>query len=350
MSAGSCRFGAMIFAGAIAAALFAANPAFLAATLDSATITRPDPADGGALIQTAQHQFSTGNYTAAIAALQSAIAQNSSNAEAYYWLGRCYYEVRDYDNAVTQAEKSVSLDPKNSVYHQKLGQAYGGKADRDRSFFIAKKVKKQFEEAVRLNPSNLEARRDLEEFCIDAPFIVGGSKDEARAQVDAIAAIDPMEGHLARAVFYQNASKNLASAEGEYRQVLDAKPNRIEPYLEVAGFFQKQNKPSDADAAIQAATKINAKDPRLTFYMGVSRVLSGSDSANAEKFLKSYLASTPDRSDWPSHAAAREWLGRLYEAQGKRAEAAEQYRAALRLEPGRKETQARLEKLEKSSR
>ncbi len=343
------RVGTAISVVGFAATVFASS-GVSATKADLMLTALPAAADGNALIQTAQHQFNSGNYTAAIAALQNAIAQNSSNAEAYYWLGRCYYEVRDYDNAITQAEKSVALDPQNSLYHEKLGQAYGGKADRDRSFFVAKKVKKEFEEAVRLNPSNVQARRDLEEYCIEAPFIVGGSKDEARTQVDAIASIDPVEGHLARALFYEKSSKNLSSAEAEYRQVLDAKPNRIEPYLEVAGFFQNQNKPSDADIAIQAAAKVSAKDARLPFYMGVSRVLSGSDSANAEKYLKSYLASTADRSDWPSHAAARDWLGRLYEAQGKRAEAAEQYRAALRLEPGRKETQARLEKLEKSSR
>jgi tetratricopeptide (TPR) repeat protein len=346
------KWRAWIAAG-FAAAIFAffaicAQP--IATAANAMPTARVSAADGAALVQTAQHQFNSGNYTAAITSLQAAISQNSSNAEAYYWLGRCYYEVRDFDSAVTQAEKSVSLDAKNSVYHQWLGTIYGGKADRDRSFFLAKKVKKEFEEAVRLNPSNVQARRDLEEFCIDAPFIVGGSKDEARGQIEAIAAIDPVEGHLARAVFDQNASKNLAGAESEYRQVLDAKPSRIEPYLEVAGFFQGQNKPSDIDAAIQAAAKVNAKDLRLSYFMGVSRVLSGTDSAKAEMYLKSYLASTPDRSDWPSHAAARDWLGRLYEAQGKRAEAAEQYRASLRLDPGRKETQARLEKLEKSSK
>jgi tetratricopeptide (TPR) repeat protein len=346
----SGRFRKLISAATFAAAIFASYPKLAAARSIASRAARPSGGDGAALVQTAQHQFNSGNYTAAITSLQAAISQNSSNADAYYWLGRCYYESRDYDNAVTQAEKSVSLDPKNSIYHQWLGRSYGGKADRDRSFFLAKKVKKEFQEAVRLNPSNVEARRDLEQFCIDAPFIVGGSKDEARAQIDAIAAIDPVEGHLARGIFDQNASKNLGSAESEYRQVLDAKPNRVDPYLEVGGFFLTQNKPSDMDAAIQAAAKINAKDPRLTFYMGVSRVLSGSDYASAEMYLKAYLASTPDRSDWPSHASARDWLGRLYEAQGKRAEAAEQYRAALRLEPGRKETEARLEKLEKSSR
>jgi tetratricopeptide (TPR) repeat protein len=78
-------------------------------------------------------------------------------------------------------------------------------------------------------------------------------------------------------------------------------------------------------------------------------VLGNANLAGAEQYLKSYLASTPDRSDWPSHAVAREWLGRLYETQGKRAEAAEQYRAALQLDPKQKEARARLEKLEKAS-
>jgi len=139
------------------------------------------------LLQAAQRQFSSGNYTSAIATLQSAVTQNSSSAEVHYWLGRNYYELRDYDNAVTQAEKSVELDAKNSLYHDWLGRSYGGKADRERSFSLAKKTKKEFEQAVQLDPSNVAARRDLEEYDLQAPWIVGGNKDDARGQVEAIA-------------------------------------------------------------------------------------------------------------------------------------------------------------------
>jgi tetratricopeptide (TPR) repeat protein len=304
--------------------------------------------DSTAEIQAAQRQFNAGNYAAAISTLQSAVAQNSSGAEAYYWLGRSYYEVSDFDSAVTQAEKAVSLDPKNSLYHQWLGRIYGGKADRDRSFSLAKKVKKEFEDAVALNPSNLEARRDLEEYCLDAPWIVGGNKDEALEQVNAIAAADPVQGHLARAVYDREALKKTDEAENEIQQVVAAKPAKIDPYLEVAGFFQTLNKPDDMRAAIQAGAAISPNDARLAYYRGVAGVLSATDLPAAERDLKSYLASTPDRSDWPPHAAAREWLGRLYETQGKRADAAEQYRAALQLDPKRKEARARLAKLEKS--
>lgn len=306
-------------------------------------------ADAAALIQTAQRQFNAGNYSGAIATLQSAVSQNPNSGEAYYWLGRSYYEIRDYDNAIAAAEKSVAIDSKNSVYHQWLGRIYGGKADRDRSFSYARKVKKEFEEAVQLNPSNIAARRDLEEYCLQAPWVVGGNKDEAKAQVEAIAALDPIEGHLARAVYDLDGQKKPDLAEQEYRAVLAAKPAKIDPYFEVISFFQHQNKPADMQAAIDAAVQVSPNDPRLAFARGVTLVLANTNLADAEKNLKAYLASTPDRSDWPSHAAARYWLGRLYESQGKRGEAAEQYRAALQLDPEDKDAKTHLEHLEKAS-
>jgi tetratricopeptide (TPR) repeat protein len=198
--------------GLILSAPFAAGATFR----DARTIAKPPAAhsvfsgaaaDATAQIQNAQRQFNAGNYSGAISTLQAATLQNPNSAEAYYWLGRSYYEIRDYDNAITAAEKSVAIDAKNSVYHQWLGRIYGGKADRDRSFTYARKVKKEFEAAVELNPSNIAARRDLEEYCLQAPWVVGGNKDEAKTQVEAIAALDPIEGHLARAVYDLDGQK-----------------------------------------------------------------------------------------------------------------------------------------------
>jgi tetratricopeptide (TPR) repeat protein len=299
------------------------------------------------VIQAAQRDFNAGNYAAAISTLQPLATGSSSNAEAYYWLGRSYYEISDYDSSVAQLEKAASLDAKNSVYQLWLGRAYGGKADRERSFSLAKKVKKQFQLAVSLNPSNIEARRDLEQFCLDAPWIVGGSKDEALEQVNAIAAIDPIQGHLARAVYDRLALKKPDEAEKEIRQVLASDPKTPGPYFEVIDFFESQNKPADMSAAIEAAARLSPNDSRLAFYRGVVGVLSNTNLPDAERNLKAYLASTPERSDWPSHASARNWLGRLYEAEGKRAEAAEQYRAALQLDPKLKDAETRLSRLEK---
>jgi tetratricopeptide (TPR) repeat protein len=320
---------------------------FLSGLVVRTSLTAASP-DASSAIQAAQRQFNAGKYAAAISTLQSAVSQNSSSAEAYYWLGRCYYETLDYDNATDQLEKAVSLDPRNSLYHQWLGRAYGGKADRDRSLSMAKKVKKEFQAAVNLNPSNVTARRDLEEYLVDAPWIAGGSKDDALEQVNAIAALDPIEGHLARALYDREGLKKPDEAEAEIHQVLNAKPKDADPYFEAAEFFQTQNRPSDIGATLDAAAQVSPNDSRLPYFRGVTAVLSNSNLPRAEQDLKSYLASAPDRSDWPSHAAAREWLGRVYELEGNRTEAAEQYRAALQLEPKRKEARARLQKLEKS--
>jgi tetratricopeptide (TPR) repeat protein len=307
------------------------------------------PADASAIVSQAQQQFDEGNYSGAISTLQPAASQTPPNGEVYYWLGRSYYELRDYDNSIANLEKAVAIDPKNSVYHQWLGEADGGKADVDRSFSFARKVKKEFGEAVSLNGSNIEARRDLEEFCLDAPWIVGGSKDEAMAQVNAIAAIDPVAGHLARAVYLREALKNNEQAESEYKQVLAAKPKKPEPYFEVADFYIAQNRPADIETAIQAAAVVSPKDPRISFYRGVEAVLANQNLPDADQDLKSYLATTPERSDWPSHASARVWLGRLYELEGKTPDAAEQYRAALQLDPRNKEARARLDRLGKGT-
>ena len=301
----------------------------------------PAAADG-------ERKVNAGDYRGAISTLQSALSQNPGDAGAYYWMGRGFYELRDYDNAISALQKAIALAPQNSDYHNWLGRAYGGKADREHSFFVAKKVKAEFQAAVRLDPSNIQARRDLEEYCISAPWIVGGSKDEALAQVNAIAAIDPVEGHAARAMYYNDGLKKPAQAAAEYQAILRSGSTKIEPYLEAANFFINQDQPANVLAAVNAAAGVAGNDARLDFYRGVLGVLDGTNMAAAERYLKSYVASTPDRSNWPNHASARFWLGRLYEAMDKPGAAAEQYRAALQLDPNRKDARARLNKLAKS--
>jgi tetratricopeptide (TPR) repeat protein len=305
------------------------------------------PANDPPALQSARNQYKAGNYSAAIAALLPLASQSGASGDIYDLLGRCYYELRDYDNAAANGEKAIAANPTNSSFHDWLGREYGGKADRDHSFSAAKSVKKEFEAAVNLDPSNIDARRDLEEYDLDAPWIVGGDKSEALMQVEAIAAIDPIQGHLARAEYDQNQKKH-DEAQDEYRQVVNAKSATVAEVLDAAAFFEHENMLADLDAAVRSAAKIAADDPRVSFHRAVQGILSNADLPGAERDLKSYLANTPDRSDWPSHAAAREWLGRLYELEGKNQDAAEQYRAALQLDPGRKEARQRLQKLSKT--
>ena len=87
-----------------------------------------------------------------------------------------------WDAGIPSCEKAVALDPNDGLYHLWLGRIYGEKADRAgflKAAGLAGKVRTEFERAVELSPNSWEARTDLAEFYLEAPGIVGGSKDEA---------------------------------------------------------------------------------------------------------------------------------------------------------------------------
>lgn len=296
-----------------------------------------------------QQQFVAGNYNGAMNILRALVSQDPGNAADHFWLGRCYYETRDYSNAVSELEKATQLDPNSSPYHDWLGRGYGELAARQKSFLLARRVKKEFQAAVQADGSNLDARRDLEEYLLQAPWIVGGGKDDALTQVNAIAQLSPVDGHLAKAD-YEAAIGKADLAVVEYDAALALKPQSIEPYLEVANYYGMQGKGQEFTAMVEQAAQVSPKDPRLPFYRGVAHVLTGTNFPQAEEDLKAFIASSPERSDWPSHSRARFWLGQLYEKEGNKMAAAEQYRDSLSLDSDNREAKQALSKLEKSLR
>lgn len=260
--------------------------------------------------QSAHVQFEAGNYKAALNTLNAALEHSPDNASLHYWTARTNYEMRNYDEAVNQAELAVKLAPQNAEYNRWLGRAYGAKAEESHSFFLARKVKQAFEAAVRLAPGNIAARRDLMEYCVEAPWIVGGDKEKAKQQIEAIAAIDPIEGRLARAV-YLRAEKQWRPAETEYLAVLDQHPTHIDPYMEAAEFFADRKDATNLERTINDAVRVDSRDPRVGFYRAVVLILRGSDANRAEQLLKSYVSSVPEKSDFPSHKSAMNWLARI---------------------------------------
>ncbi len=258
---------------------------------------------------TAHRDFEIGNYKAAVTSLKDALARSPNDPSLHYLLGRAYLELHNYDDAVAQAETAVKLDPDNAEYNRWLGRAYGAKAEQSRSFFLARKVKKAFQEAVRLAPGNIAARRDLMQYCVEAPWIVGGDKGEARKQIDAITAIDPIQGRLARAAFL-SADKQWKQAESDYLFVLDQHVSHVDPYMEAAEFFMDRKDPKNLDRAVEAAARVDSKDSRIPYYRGVSMIMRNTDLASASQLLKSYI-SNPEKSDYPSHQSALDWLRKI---------------------------------------
>jgi TolA-binding protein len=75
--------------------------------------------------------------------------------------------------------------------------------------------------------------------------------------------------------------------------------------------------------------------------------MQGKNSSEAETLLRSYISTVPDNSDVPPHSAAREWLGKLYESEGRFSEAAKEYGVSLSLDPHNKSVQEEMKRVEK---
>ena len=304
---------------------------------------------GQSPVADAQREYNAGRYHSAVDPLTDAAAKSPNDAPLHFLLGQCYYQLREFTRAVTSFERSVQLVPDQSEYHDWLGKAYGRRAEQ--AMFLsamgwARKTHKEFEVAVHLNPSNFEAHRDLIRFEMYAPGIVGGGDDRALKHIEDLEKIDALQGQLARGEFL-NAKKRLGEADTVFARILDANTDRIGVYFEVAEFYRDRQNTAKMSEAIAAVERIDADDRRLKFYRGILLVMNGKNPTEAESLLKSYLATVPDNSDLPPHSSALEWLGKLYEAQGRFSEAAGEYRASLTLDPHNKAVEEALKRAEK---
>ena len=293
--------------------------------------------------------FEAGKYQQVQSASQAALSATPKDPALHYWLARSSFELGSYDTAVRSAEEACRLDPEKSDFQMWLGRAYGRKAEIESSFFLARKTKHAFETAVKLDPTNIQARRNLEEYYIDAPWFLGGSKDKARQQVEAIAQMDALEGILALGDFYRNTDQPN-EARKQYELLLEKRPEKLSLYLEALDFYTHERDALGLARMLDAAHSVAPEDPRLLYFRAVSRVIGGLELGQAETELNTFLAEYPGRSDSVTQGEAREWLGIVYEKEGKLREAVEQYRQASQLEPYRKRFRKALEHAEKELR
>jgi tetratricopeptide (TPR) repeat protein len=305
-------------------------------------------AAGQTSLADAQRDYNAGRYNRAVDTLNSAIAKSPNEAPLYFLLGQNYYEIREFQHAVSSLERAVQLAPKNSDYQDWLGKAYGRRAEESMLFSAmswARKTHRQFEIAVELDPQNMEAQRDLIRFEMNAPGAVGGGDDKAVKHIEALGNLDATQGDLARGEFFAT-KKRIPEADAVFRKILESGSDRAGVYFEVSDFYRDHSNADKMAEAVGKAEAISPDDRRLKFYKGVLLVVQKRNPGEAETLLKSYIATVPDNSDFPPHSAAREWLGKLYESLGRFSEAAEAYRQSLSLDPHNKQVEEELKRIQ----
>jgi len=290
--------------------------------------------------------LAAGRVDDAITTLRSKINASPSDAEAYNLLCRAYFSMGNWDRGISACEKAIALAPDNSRYHMWMGRIYGEKAN-DVIFFkaasLAGKVRNEFEAAVRLDPNNVDARSDLGEFYLEAPGIVGGGRDKAEAQAQALAALDPAKAHYLYGRIAEKR-KDSAAAEKEYRAAIEASHGSALTWFNLALFFRHQQRWDDMEGAIQHAVSAQVDRPEIIMESGEVLLRSGRNFPAAVQYLRRYLALNSKVEEAPAFKA-HYLLGTALEKQGDKQAAAQEYRAALSLAKDFSSAQEALDRL-----
>ncbi len=271
--------------------------------------------------------------------LLSGIKEGSADyAESLYYDGRIAVEEKKYDLSVERFEEAIRVNPKNIEYHNWLGVMYGVVAMNSgklKQAYLAPKIKSEFEIAASIDPNNLPTQWGLITYYCQAPGFLGGSWDKALACAQVITRNDKAQGIRAYALVHAAQNKKEL-AEKEYIEAIRLEPANCEHVFALAQFYNDQKQ---YDKAFRLYDDFMNKNPRnmvVSYHVGQVSAQSGLQTEKGITCLNKYLAYTPKPNE-PGHSDANLGLAMIYEKKGDKAMAKRYYQKTLQLYPGMKE-------------
>jgi tetratricopeptide (TPR) repeat protein len=251
--------------------------------------------------------------------------------------GRRLMDSSEYAKAEKQFERAIAAEPTVAIYHLWLGNAIGEQAENAsvlRQPFMARRIKAEFEKAVELDSTLIEAREGLLGFYLQAPAVMGGGLDKAQAQAQAIARLHVIRGHMAtaRIAWHQ---QDTAATERAYRAAVAAWPDSAGPTIQLAQRQQGWNRNAAAFATYEAFLARQPRHLAVRFQLARLIAITGEQLPRGERILRELLA----EENWvaggvlPPKAAVHARLGDVLRKQGKRDEARTSYNTALSMDP-----------------
>jgi tetratricopeptide (TPR) repeat protein len=308
-------------------------PAALSAQWAALAASDKAASKGSSALQALQE----GRVEEAATELRANLAVNPVDAYAHQLLCRAFYAQDRADDAVHECElaagvpnQTASALSDNQLW---LGRAYGMKARHAgpiAAFRLARRVQACFAKAVELDTDNTAALSDLGEYYVDAPAIVGGGLDKARALAASMAHRFPGKAHLLMARIAAE-EKNKPVAEAEFKQVV-ALEKTTAAWVDLALFYEDQGRMDDAVAAIQSGLALDrTHGPALVDAASVL-ISAHREPALAERCLRLYLSSHAKTDEAPAFKVHVQ-LGNLLAARGLQQEAGQHMEAATALAP-----------------
>ncbi len=269
-------------------------------------------------------------------ALVNALPQAGANdAEAQNLECRVHFTLQQWSAAASECQQAVDLDQENSNYHMWLGRALGEWADRATflsAYSLGKRVRAEFETAVRLDPRNPAALTDLGSYYKDAPSLMGGGLDKAEGVADQLDRVDPARAHQLRGEVAEQR-KDYATAEREFKLAVASSAHPALQWTVLASFYYHHQEWPQMESAIHSCITAAQRDPAasVALYDGAGVLIkSRRDPGLAARMLEDYLDSNSKTDEAPAFVA--HWrLARLLQQLGDGAGAAREQAAAYAL-------------------
>jgi len=325
---------------------------------------------GGAEADSVEALMEAGHWKRARAIVEPRAAHDARDARAACQLARVKLAFGDLDGALEAARRAVALEDGNSSYHYQLAAVYEEMAAKASIFTAAGyavKLKLELEAALKRDPGNRDALDDLMLYSFEAPGVLGGDKEKARALAAKLAQLDQLRGRLAQAELAE-AAKDFGKQEEWLLQAVQTDPKNYEAQTTLAGFYAQavhrklQGAGQHARQAVQldssrakgyrilagvlaleqrwgeleatlAAAQENVPDDLAPYFQAANAILdSGVELKRGESYARTYLAQQPEGEE-PDAAHAHRLLGLILEKEGRKREAAAELETALSINP-----------------
>ncbi len=233
-------------------------------------------------------QFESGEYSSARDSFLSLAVSEKNNSELYYYMGRIAFENNEFKDAIKQFEKAIELNPDKSDYFMWLGHSLGRQAISASIFKqagYARKCRKNYEKAIKLNPSNIEARENLLQYYLQAPRIIGGGRDKAEVQANEIKEIDEISGISAWGKIY-SYYKETEKAISHYITAIQKHPEEMIPYFGLFNLYFNIGDYSKAADIASQQLEINDTTAVIHYNLGNAQQRSGRYEQALESYIK----------------------------------------------------------------
>jgi len=288
-----------------------------------------------AVAQTPAEDFiAAGHWKRARALVEPRLREHPDDPLANFLMSQIRFAFGDRDAPLALAEKALALDPHTAKYHRQLAEALGVQAQHANLFqqaLLAHRFRKEIDTALALDPRDVQALRDLREYYLLAPGLIGGDRGKAREVVARISRIDAAEGFLADnrpadavaavpdnyrarialAAFYSApAHRNPEAAEKQAREAIRIDPGRVDAYTALAVLYAESGRWSDLDGLLAEAERAVPDDLSPYYRAADSLAARGAESYRAARYLRKYLSQPPEGNQ-PTLAEAEKKLARL---------------------------------------